>query len=188
MRVVHSLANEYSTLSPLLSSPLPVRERMKVRVLVQRASFARESRFCSFRCLVFVSTIANIRPSMRPDRISAGERAPLRREQTDAERILWRHLRGRQMQDANFGASIRLERTSPISARLERRLVIELDGTQHAEHLAKMKSVLRFSKSEGLSGVRFWNDQVLENVDEVLSAIDEFLRRREHKNEENTES
>ena len=58
---------------------------------------------------------------------------------------------------------------------IERRLVIELDGTQHAELSREDEIRTSFLKSRDYRVVRFWNDQVFENLDEVLRAIDELL-------------
>ena len=99
----------------------------------------------------------------------------LRHEQTDAERILWRHLRGRRMRSAKF------RRQHPIGpffadfCSIERRLVIELDGAQHADRSREDEMRTSFLNSRGYRVLRFWNDQVLENVEEVLCAIEEFL-------------
>jgi very-short-patch-repair endonuclease len=99
----------------------------------------------------------------------------LRREQTDAERLLWRHLRGRRMQNAKF------RRQHPIGpyfadfCSIERRLIIELDGAQHAELSQEDEIRTSFLKSRDYRVLRFWNDQVLADLDEVLNAIDELL-------------
>jgi len=99
----------------------------------------------------------------------------LRREQTDAERLLWRHLRGRRMRNAKF------RRQHPIGpyfadfCSIERRLVIELDGSQHADLSAEDEKRTSFLKSRDYRVLRFWNDQVLADVDEVLNAIDKSL-------------
>ena len=57
----------------------------------------------------------------------------------------------------------------------ERRLVIELDGAQHADHSQKDEVRTSFLRSRDYRVLRFWNDQVLADVDEVLNAIAESL-------------
>ena len=100
----------------------------------------------------------------------------LRREQTDAERILWMHLRDREMRGAKF------RRQHPIGSYFadfcstERRLIVELDGAQHLERSREDEVRTSFLESEGYRVLRFWNSQVLESVEEVLGAIDELLR------------
>ncbi|WP_423966662.1 endonuclease domain-containing protein [Candidatus Binatus sp.] len=113
---------------------------------------------------------------MRPIESPQDNARRLRREQTDAERILWRHLRARQIRGAKF------RRQHPIGAYFadfcstERRLIVELDGAQHVERSREDEVRTSFLESEGYRVLRFWNSQVLESVDEVLSAIDKFLR------------
>ena len=58
---------------------------------------------------------------------------------------------------------------------IERRLVIELDGSQHADLSAEDEKRTLFLKSRDYRVLRFWNDQVLADVNEVLNAIDESL-------------
>jgi very-short-patch-repair endonuclease len=58
---------------------------------------------------------------------------------------------------------------------VERRLVIELDGSQHADLSQEDENRTSFFKSEGYRVLRFWNDQVHADVAEVLEAIDKFL-------------
>jgi very-short-patch-repair endonuclease len=99
----------------------------------------------------------------------------LRHEQTDAERSLWRCLRGRRMRNVKF------RRQHPIGpyfadfCSIERRLVIELDGSHHADLSQEDENRTSFLKSRDYRVLRFWNDQVLADVDEVLKAIDRFL-------------
>jgi very-short-patch-repair endonuclease len=99
----------------------------------------------------------------------------LRREQTDAERILWRHLRSRRTRGVKF------RRQHPIGpyftdfCSIERRLVIELDGGQHADRLLEDEVRTSFLRSRGYRVLRFWNDQVFADVDEVLEAIERLL-------------
>jgi len=58
---------------------------------------------------------------------------------------------------------------------IERRLIIELDGAQHAELSQEDEIRTSFLKSRDYRVLRFWNDQVLADMDEVLNAIDKFL-------------
>ena len=58
---------------------------------------------------------------------------------------------------------------------IERHLVIELDGSQHAELSQEDEIRTSLLKSRDYRVLRFWNNQVLADVDEVLGAIDEYL-------------
>jgi very-short-patch-repair endonuclease len=95
----------------------------------------------------------------------------LRRDQTDVEGKLWSRLRARQLSGAKF------RRQYPIGAFIadfccyERRLVIELDGGHHAEHVDADQSRTDFFVSQGYRVLRFWNNEVIENIDGVLEQI-----------------
>ena len=95
----------------------------------------------------------------------------LRGRSTDAEQLLWRRLRNRQLLDCKF------RRQQPIGPYigdfvcLERRLVIELDGGQHAEQVSEDEARTAFLQSEGYRVLRFWNNQVLKELESVLEAI-----------------
>src|SRR5262249_35008472 len=94
----------------------------------------------------------------------------LRVDATDAERKLWYRLRSRQLSGAKF---IRQERIGPYIADFvcrEQRLIIEVDGGQHATDLrdAVRESWLR---DRGYRVLRFWNNDVLSNTDGVLEVI-----------------
>ena len=95
----------------------------------------------------------------------------LRRHQTDVEGKLWSRLRARQLSGAKF------RRQYPIGAFIvdfccyERRLVIELDGGHHAEHVEADQRRTDFFVSQGYRVLRFWNNEVIENIDGVLEQI-----------------
>jgi very-short-patch-repair endonuclease len=92
----------------------------------------------------------------------------LRKEMTDAERVLWQGLRGDQ-----FGVKFR--RQHPYLGLvldfvcIERTLVIEVDGGQHGGP-RDMQRDLALSKS-GFTVLRFWNNDVLERTEDVAQAI-----------------
>src|SRR5580704_13041566 len=100
----------------------------------------------------------------------------LRREQTEAERILWQHLRGRQMRGAKFRRQFPIGVYFTDFCSTDRRLIVELDGAQHLDRSREDEIRTSFLESEGYRVLRFWNSQVLESVEEVLGAIDECLR------------
>ena len=94
----------------------------------------------------------------------------LRRELTDAERKLWNVLRNRQLDGAKF------RRQQPIVPFIadfvcqERRLIIEADGGQHAESTSDAKRSA-FLESKGYRVLRFWNNDILMNLDGVAQVI-----------------
>src|SRR5271163_508246 len=111
----------------------------------------------------------------------------LRREQTDAERVLWRHLRGRRMRDAKFRRQFPIGPYFADFCSIELRLIVELDGAQHADHIQHDEVRAAFLNSRGYRVLRFWNSQVLESVEDVLHEIDGLPGDAENK-EEQTES
>jgi very-short-patch-repair endonuclease len=100
----------------------------------------------------------------------------LRRECTDVEARLWSRLRARQICDAKF------RRQHPIGPFIvdfccvERGLVIELDGGQHAEQVGIDESRTKALKHHGFRVLRFWNNEVLESMEAVVEQIARVLR------------
>jgi len=89
---------------------------------------------------------------------------------TDAEQLLWRHLRAHRMCDQKF------RRQQPIGlyivdfAHFGARLVIEADGVQH-NGSADDATRDAWLRSQGFTVLRFWNDEILQNIEAVLEAI-----------------
>jgi very-short-patch-repair endonuclease len=108
-------------------------------------------------------------PQFRPRPTKRAQQ--LRNETTDAERTLWRHLSRRQLQGFKFS------RQMPVGPFIcdfvcrERMLVVELDGGQHSDRAAQDAHRTRFLRQEGLTVLRFWNNDVLQNTDGVLGVI-----------------
>ena len=99
----------------------------------------------------------------------------LRRRSTDTERFLWRHIRAKQLEDLKF------RRQQPIGDYIvdfvcfEKRVIIELDGGQHTYDTEKNKDLIRdkWFEEQGYKVLRFWNNDVLENMNGVLEMIGE---------------
>ncbi|SME94207.1 Very-short-patch-repair endonuclease [Tistlia consotensis] len=102
----------------------------------------------------------------------------LRRDATMVERRLWYRLRRGQL-----GAA-KVRRQHPLGpfvvdfACLQAGLVVELDGGQHAGDVEADERRARYLQSEGFRVVRFWNHEVIENMEGVLTAIAEALEGR----------
>ena len=94
----------------------------------------------------------------------------LRRNRTHAEDRLWQELRGRRLAGAKF------LRQYPIGAFIadfacrSLRLAIELDGGQHSDSERDRRRT-RIIEAHGYRVIRFWNNEVLENMDGVLEMI-----------------
>ena len=99
----------------------------------------------------------------------------LRHNQTDAEKQLWAALRSIRSN------GIRYRRQHPIGPYvvdficLKKRLIIEVYGGQHAENEGKDNQRTKWLEGEGYRVVRFWNTDVLFNIDGVMSLINELL-------------
>ena len=101
-----------------------------------------------------------------------GSRArDLRKQQTDAERLLWSRLRNRQL------AGFKFRRQYPIApyivdfACLEAELVVEVDGSQHMSHAQSDYARDQFIERMGFRVIRFWDNDVLVRTEEVLEVI-----------------
>jgi very-short-patch-repair endonuclease len=95
----------------------------------------------------------------------------LRTNLTDAERTLWRHLRLRQVNGLRFRRQQPIGRFVADFACLERRLLIELDGGQHAERSEEDAGRTAWLEKQGFRVLRFWNNDVLRDPLAVVEAI-----------------
>lgn len=107
-------------------------------------------------------------PHLKPETVARSR--TLRREMTDAELTLWRGL-GEALPEARFRTQVPLGPYYADFASHRCRLVIELDGGQHSEKLDYDAARTHFLNGEGYRVLRFWNNEVLGNLDGVLTAI-----------------
>lgn len=99
----------------------------------------------------------------------------LRADLTGAERRLWGCLRGRAL-GPKFRRQVPLGRYIVDFASFDARLVIEVDGGQHLEEEATDVARDAWLRSRGFRVVRFWNDEVMENLDGVVEVLAEVIR------------
>ena len=99
----------------------------------------------------------------------------LRREMTDAERRLWSRLRKRQVLECQFRRQFQLGGYIVDFVCLERRLIVEVDGGQHAEQEAYDAARTDWLEEQDYRVLRFWNDAVLTETDAVIASIAEAL-------------
>ena len=95
--------------------------------------------------------------------------ARLRRDQTDVERTLWFAVRNRRLEGAKFRRQATIGPYIVDFLCLEAMLIVELDGGQH--HEVSDAGRTRFLVAEGYRVLRFWNNDVVENLDGVLQTI-----------------
>lgn len=95
----------------------------------------------------------------------------LRKHLTEAEQRLWLRLKRRQV------AGMKFRRQQPIGPFVvdfvcfERKLIIEVDGGQHAEQVSYDAERSRWFEAQGYRVLRFWNNEVLADTDTVAEVI-----------------
>ncbi|MFM9927823.1 endonuclease domain-containing protein [Variovorax sp. H27-G14] len=100
----------------------------------------------------------------------------LRETPTDAEALLWFHLRDRRLADHKF------RRQRPIGlyfadfACIDAKLIVELDGGQHVDAAEYDENRTRFMQAQGYRVLRFWNHEVLTQTDAVRERILQALQ------------
>jgi very-short-patch-repair endonuclease len=98
----------------------------------------------------------------------------LRKRMTDAERKLWFALRDRRFARFKFRRQAPIGRFVADFICFERRLIIEVDGSQHADSLSDQRRN-RWLAANGYRVLRFWNNEVLKNLDGVMTLLADTL-------------
>jgi very-short-patch-repair endonuclease len=112
---------------------------------------------------------------MRHEKLPASLARELRQKQTDAEKLLWYKIRDRQLYGCKF------RRQQPFDSYVvdfvcqEQQLIVEIDGGQHSEALIKAadEQRTRHLEAKGYRILRFWNTDVIQNMEGVLEKIKE---------------
>jgi very-short-patch-repair endonuclease len=100
----------------------------------------------------------------------------LRANQTEAEDKLWSRLRAGRLRGLKFRRQIAFSANYIADfVHSKSKLVIEVDGSQHADHSDYDNRRTAFFASQGYRVLRFWNNEVFENMDGVLTAILEAI-------------
>jgi very-short-patch-repair endonuclease len=102
----------------------------------------------------------------------------LRQRQTEAERKLWFKLRDKQLGGVKFRRQELIGKYVVDFVSFEKKLILEVDGSPHKENEVKMNDRQRTSwlQSEGFKVLRFWNADVMNNVESVINRIKENLK------------
>jgi very-short-patch-repair endonuclease len=99
----------------------------------------------------------------------------LRREMTPLERKLWTCLRAHRMKGVHFRPQHAIGHYIVDFCAPRKKLIIELDGSQHLEQTEYDAERTEFLQSKGYKVLRFWNNEVSKNMDAVLGVIWENL-------------
>ena len=95
----------------------------------------------------------------------------LRTNQTDAEQRLWYHLRAHRFMGLKFKRQKPIGRYIVDFVCMERGIIVELDGGQHAENVAQDQKRDAWLSSQGYTVLRFWNNEVMQQLEGVLEKI-----------------
>ena len=95
----------------------------------------------------------------------------LRKNSTDAENKLWFYLRNRHLDNLKFRRQVIVGNYIADFLCREIGLIIELDGGQHAEQLAYDEKRRLYLTQQGFTILRFWNNQIFEQIEDVLDEI-----------------
>jgi very-short-patch-repair endonuclease len=102
----------------------------------------------------------------------------LRKASTDAEKRLWRCIRNRELHDCKFRRQVPINPYIADFVCAELKLIIELDGGQHADQLPYDTNRTGYLQSKGYRVERFWNNEVLGNTEGVLERIESIIAER----------
>ena len=95
----------------------------------------------------------------------------LRKESTPAERKLWSKIRNDQL-GINFRRQHAVGNYIPDFVCIEKKLIIELDGSQHLEQNEYDVERTRYLNAQGYKVIRFWNNQVMNDIAGVVQVIE----------------
>jgi very-short-patch-repair endonuclease len=95
----------------------------------------------------------------------------LRQHSTKAEKLLWSRLRGRRFDGIKFKRQVPIANYIVDFVALDLKFIIEVDGGQHDERADRDAERTRVLEEWGYHVVRFWNNDVLGNIEGVLEAI-----------------
>jgi very-short-patch-repair endonuclease len=107
--------------------------------------------------------------------VSTERARALRVDMTDAEKKIWQALRGEQIRGHKFRRQYVIGSYIADFACINEKLVIEFDGGQHQEQVAYDEKRTAYLELNGWRVLRFWNNDVLENMDGVLFSIADAL-------------
>ena len=102
----------------------------------------------------------------------------LRKNQTDAEQILWLQLRAKRFLNYKFRRQFPIEPYIVDFVCLELKLIIELDGSPHQGQQVYDEERTQFLNQRDFDVMRFWNNDIFNNLDGVLESLRLHIEQR----------
>lgn len=110
--------------------------------------------------------------------ILAEQARMLRKDSTEAETILWKHLKSRQFCGMKFRRQETIGKFIADFVCFEEKIIIELDGKPHETQKERDAERDEWLKGQGFRVLRFWNKEVLNDAASVLQKIKALLPPR----------
>jgi very-short-patch-repair endonuclease len=126
----------------------------------------------------WVGAIIKTIPAKRSNPKTMHRAGELRREPTPAERKLWSVLHGNKLNGVSFRRQHAIGNYIVDFVSIKKKLIIELDGSQHLEQTEYDEERTKYLESQGYKVIRFWNNQVEKEIDRVLRILDSILDDR----------
>ncbi|MFH1908225.1 MAG: DUF559 domain-containing protein [Chloroflexota bacterium] len=123
-------------------------------------------------------------PAKRSNPNTMRQAVKLRKVPTPAEKKLWSYLRGEKLNGVSFRRQHAIGNFIPDFVSIKRKLIIELDGSQHLEQAEYDVERTKYFESQGYKVIRFWNNQVMNDINRVIRVI-EFALNDEQARYEN---
>jgi len=95
----------------------------------------------------------------------------LRRNATDAEQLLWKYLKAKQLEGLKFRRQEQIGHFIVDFVCYEKGVIVEADGGQHAQEKVKDEVRTAWLNSQGFTILRFWNNEILTNIEGVVEVI-----------------
>jgi len=108
-------------------------------------------------------------------RIIAEQAKSLRKDSTEAEMLLWRHLKAKRFCGYKFRRQEPIGKFIADFVCFETKIIIELDGVQHKESRERDQERDRWLEENGFKVLRFWNNELFESLESVLNSIKKQL-------------
>jgi very-short-patch-repair endonuclease len=119
-----------------------------------------------------------------------GRAKELHRNMSPAEAKLWKYLRAHRMGNVHFRNQhaigkyiVDFSQRDAVQCAPRKKLVIELDGSQHLEQEEYDEERTAYLKSKGYQVLRFWNHDVMNNIDDIVKVIWDFLNAEKRDDE-----